>query len=165
MRKQRVSPISEPLAPPLASTVLSNVVDLSTGKDNNNNEEELGNDEDIDEGKQLELLSFMSTWRAVAGKESLPGVKTNIYKARDIAMHYLTAWELDVLAQLLPRQFDTVKFEAVASYEKCRAADECPQQIQGNSDLNLVMKVLRPWSQTTLAPGTRHFTDKTGFTD
>jgi hypothetical protein len=68
----------------------------------------------------------MSTWRAVAGKESLPGVRTNIYKAGDIAMSHLTAWELDVLSQLLPRRFNTVKFEAVASYEKCRAADECP---------------------------------------
>jgi hypothetical protein len=57
-------------------------------------------------------------------------------------MSHLTAWELDVLAQLLPRKFDTVKFEAVALYKKCRVMDKSPQQIQGDSDLDLVMKVL-----------------------
>jgi hypothetical protein len=139
VRKRRIPAVPEPIAPPIASTALGNVVDLSTDDDE---EEELGyNDED----EQLELLRFMSTWRAVAGKESLPSVRTNIYKAGDIAMSDLTAWELDVLTQLLPRRFDTVKFEAVASYEKYRATDKCPQQIQGDLDLNLVMKVLQMW--------------------
>jgi hypothetical protein len=144
-RKRRVSSIPEPLAPPpasTASTALGDVIDLSTDDEE---DEELGNNEDIDEEEQLELLKFMSTWRAVAGKESLPGVRTNIYEVGDIAMSHLTAWELDVLTQLHPRRFDTVKFEAVASYEKCRAADECPQQIKGDSDLDLVMKVLQMW--------------------
>jgi hypothetical protein len=78
-QKRRVPAIPEPSAPPLASAALGSVIDISTdkadredGEDKEDKEDKLGNDDDIDEEEQPELLRFMSTWKAVVDKESLP---------------------------------------------------------------------------------------------
>jgi hypothetical protein len=60
------------------------IVGLST--DEEDEQEELEDDDNVDEEKQPELLSFVSTWRAVAGKGSLRRVRTNIYMAGDITV-------------------------------------------------------------------------------
>ena len=108
-------------------------------------EEEDIEEEDIEEEETR--LSFTSTWRAISGKETLFGSRSNIYTDGDITMLDLLSWKAEVLRQARPRQFDTTatKFEAIASYERGRASDECPQQIRTDSDLTQVMNVLKMW--------------------
>jgi hypothetical protein len=88
-------------------------------------------DDDIDEGSVTEdeegSFTFTSTWRAMTGKESLPGARSSIYAPGGITVDDLFSWKIDILTQLHPRQFEssTAKIEAIASYERARVADEC----------------------------------------
>jgi len=81
----------------------------------------------------------------MAGRESLPGARTSIYAPGEITVDDLLSWKLDILTQLHPRQFETTtaKIEAIASYERARVADECPQHIETDSNLDQVMNVLQ----------------------
>jgi hypothetical protein len=116
--------------------------DIDEGEDDNDIEED-----NIEE--EEEQLTFTSTWRATVGKEPLPGARTRIYKDGEITMNDLFSWEIEVMGQSSPRRFEASasKFEAIASYERARASDECPQYIQGDSDLAEVMNILQAWHQ------------------
>ena len=105
-------------------------------------------DDDIDEDEEGSF-TFTSTWRAMTGKESLPGARSSIYAPGGITVDDLFSWKLDILTQLHPRQFESsaAKIEAIASYERARAADECPQHIETDSDLDQVMNVLQMWHE------------------
>lgn len=65
----------------------------------------------------------------VLGKNTLPGVKSGVYKEGAISMRQLEAWKDRKFADLAPRTFKAVRWEAVASYDKCKASNKCPQDI------------------------------------
>ena len=69
-------------------------------------------------------MKFMSTWRAVSGKEHLPGVQSREYEQWELRMSLLERWRDELLGDLLPREFRVVRFEAVGSYDRCRASEE-----------------------------------------
>jgi len=90
-------------------------------------------------------MKFIATWRAVAGKERLPGVQSREYEEKDIYILLLEQWKDELLASLRPREFWVVRFEAVASYERCKVADERPQELRQSADLSSVLAVLKSW--------------------
>ena len=92
-------------------------------------------------------MKFMSTWRAVAGKEHLPGVQSREYEQWELRMSLLERWRDELLGDLRPKEFRVVRFEAVASYDRCKASDERPQTLRRSSDLYTVIDVLKSWHQ------------------
>jgi hypothetical protein len=50
-----------------------------------------------------------------------------------------------VLYDLQPRSFQVVSLLATASHEKCRQADEFPQELSSSLDLNIVLDYLNKW--------------------
>ena len=58
-----------------------------------------------EEAIQQVPMKFMSTWRAVAGKEFLPGVESAVFEEHEIYMLCLETWKEDLLNFLHPRIF------------------------------------------------------------
>ena len=89
-------------------------------------------------------MKFMSTLRAVSGKEHLPGVQSREYEQWELRMSLLERWRE---GDLLPGEFRVVRFEAVGSYDRCRASEERPQALRRSSDLYSILDVLKSWHQ------------------
>lgn len=114
-------------------------------------------DEDIEEEVEDEdagsttppLARFTSVWKAVAagGKETLPGTKSALFNVNDLFLFQLEAWRDQTLSNLLPRKFTVSQFQAVASHEKARIADCCPQEIRTCDDLNQALNLIKEWHQ------------------
>jgi hypothetical protein len=116
-------------------------------------EERIAEEGDAEEESIIEEeppMKFMSTWRAVAGKEHLPGVQSREYEQWGLRMSLLERWKDELLGDLLPREFRVVRFEAVASYDRCKASDERPQALRQGSDLYSIIDVLKSWHQRWL---------------
>ncbi|KAI9761717.1 MAG: hypothetical protein M1840_001721 [Geoglossum simile] len=68
-------------------------------------------------------------------------------------MTYLSIWKAmvnnkeqrEVLEHAAPRQLEVIRLQAVASYERCRAMDECPVELRGQRDIYDVTEILRMW--------------------
>jgi hypothetical protein len=133
------------LDPPEDPPALPEFSDIWGSEDSIEEETDRESDDNDNIEEEEQHLSFTSTWCAMAGKEQFPGARSIVYIDGDIEMSDLLAWKAEVLLQAHPRQFDIAKFEAIVSYERCRASDECPQQIQTDSDLTQVMGILRMW--------------------
>ena len=88
-------------------------------------------------------IEFMSSWRAIAGKEQLPGVKSAVLREGSLSLYSIEAWKQEMITRLLPRRFKVVKLEAICSYERCKQLDECPQDITTHSDVYTVLEVLK----------------------
>jgi hypothetical protein len=54
-------------------------------------------------------------------------------------------WKKKVLHDLQPRSFRVVSLLATASHEKCRQADEFPQELSSSLDLDTVLNCLEEW--------------------
>ena len=57
----------------------------------------------------------------------------------------IEAWKEKVLRDLQPRAFRVVSLLATASHEKCRQADEFPQELSSILDLEPVLSCLEEW--------------------
>ena len=78
-------------------------------------EEEAPEEEEvIEEAIQQVPMKFTSTWRAIAGKEFLPGVESAVFEEHNLYMLHLETWKEDLLNFLHPRVFQVVRFEAVS---------------------------------------------------
>jgi hypothetical protein len=60
-------------------------------------------------------------------------------------MYMIRQWQDEVIEKARPRQLEVVKIEAIASFERCRAVDECPFDLQGQGDIVRIHEVLRMW--------------------
>ena len=60
--------------------------------------------------------------------------------------HNLKAWNDQVL-KLLPRNFKTLRFKAVASYEGCGTTEKRSQALETNADLLSMIEILKEWFQ------------------
>jgi hypothetical protein len=85
-------------------------------EDNNEVEEEV-EDDDVEE-LPAEPVRFMSVWKAVNGKEILPGTRSAMLDSNTIYLTTIEAWRDKVLMDLSPRKFRIQQLEAIASYEK-----------------------------------------------
>ena len=110
-------------------------------------EEEVVEDDAAEEEKQQEAgpFNFRSTWRALCGKEHLPGIRSGCYTKETLYMFQIEQWRSEVLSNLQPRTFRVVSLVATASYEKCRQADEFPQELRSVLDLHAVLECLEEW--------------------
>jgi hypothetical protein len=92
-----------------------------------------------------DIMKYPSVWKAVVnGKENLSS-RSAIYADNELYMHMIWQWQDEVIEKAQPRQLTVVKLEAVASFERCRAVDECPFDLQDQGDIVRVHEVLRMW--------------------
>lgn len=92
-----------------------------------------------------DIMKYTSVWRAVVnGKENLAS-QSAIYADEELYMHMIRRWQDEVIRKAQPRQLEVVRLEAVASFERCRAVDECPFDLQDQRDIVRVHEVLRMW--------------------
>ena len=97
------------------------------------------------EDSEEEPIEFMSSWRAIASKEQLPGVKSAVLQEGSLSLYSIETWKREMITRLLPRRFKVVKLKAVCSYERCKQLDECPQDITTYSNVYAVLEVLKAW--------------------
>jgi len=112
-------------------------------------EEEEQEQEQDDTNEQLPLapVRFMSVWKAVNGKETLPGTQSAVLTEYTVYFSAIKAWRDKVLLDLLPRKFKIQQLEAIASYEKARACDICQQQIVKLEDLWQAIEIVKEWHE------------------
>src|SRR5206468_69134 len=134
------------LSLPLAQLTESILVE--EGEDSEEETEELGDDEDTSTLSPLLLLvHFTSVWKAVAagGKEVLPGTKSAVFDTDNLFLFQLEAWRDQTLLNLQPQKFSISQLQAIASYEKARQADCCPQEICTSSNLCQAIDLIKEW--------------------
>ena len=79
----------------------------------------------------------------VNGKEPLPGSKGGLWAEDYLSISMLLSWQDKIVRKYLPvRELEVVRLEAIASYERCRVADECRFNIAALVDLISVYKVI-----------------------
>ena len=127
-------------SPPLPQSAQPDV------EDNNEVEEEV-EDDNVEE-LLVELVRFMSMWKAVNGKETLPGTRLAMLDTNTIYLTAIEAWRDKLLRDLLPRKFRIQQLEAIASYEKARASDLCQQQVNNYRDLRRAVEIVEEWHST-----------------
>ena len=95
------------------------------------------------------IIRFTSVWKAVtaSGWEVLPGTKLAVFNVNDLFIFQLEAWRDKTLLNLSPRRFNVSQLQAVASYEKARQADCCPQEIRTREDLCQAIDLIKEWHQ------------------
>jgi hypothetical protein len=115
-------------------------------EDNEEVEEEDNEENEVEEDKDTSLLVyFTSVWKAVAAsrKEVLPGTKSALFNVNNLFLYQLEAWRDQILLDLLLRKFAISQFQAIASYEKARQADYCPQEIRSRNDLYQALDLIK----------------------
>lgn len=108
-------------------------------------EEEEAEEEDAEEVGEPEGLKFMSIWRATCGKEQLPGTQSRVLDPCMVSMLGVYEWQDTLFAQLHPKTFKVIGLQAVASYDRCRTADEMSQELKMDNDLASIINVLVEW--------------------
>jgi hypothetical protein len=108
-----------------------------------------GDDDDDVEEQQEEveedIMKYLSVWKAgVNGKENLTS-QSAIYTDNELYMYMIRHWQDEAIEKAQPRQLKVVKLEAVASFERCRAVDECPFDLQNQHDIVRIYEMLRMW--------------------
>ena len=90
-------------------------------------------------------MQYLSIWKAIVnGKENLAS-RSAIYKDDELWMFMIRQWQDEVIEKARPRQLEVIRLEAVASFERCRAIDECPFDLQDQQDITRLHEVLRMW--------------------
>ena len=115
-------------------------------EDNDEVEDEV-EDDDVEE-LPVEPVRFMSVWKAVNGKEILPGTQSAMFDSNTIYLTAIEAWRDKLLMDLSPRKFRIQQLEAIASYEKARAGDLCQQQVNNYGDLRRAVEIVEEWHLT-----------------
>jgi len=116
--------------PLLLSSTQSNarLIEISDEEDieDNNTEEEDIEDNNAKEKEGARPFKFKTTWKALCGKEHLPGIQSAYFTKGALFIVDIELWKQKVLCDLQPRSFRVVSLLATASYEKCQQADEFP---------------------------------------
>jgi hypothetical protein len=124
-----------------ALTVSSPSVQAPVKRTHRMNEDEF--EEEAEENLSVETddeiragpVSFMSRWKAVAGKEVLSGAQSQKLNTDTIFYHSIVVWRDSVVARCLPRKFNINKLEAAVYYERQPKADVFLQEIHDRADL------------------------------
>lgn len=80
--------------------------------DNNVNEEEDIEDDDAEEEEEARSFKFKTTWKAICGKEHLPGIRSAYLTNDALFMIDIELWKKKVLDDLQPRSFRVVSLLA-----------------------------------------------------
>jgi hypothetical protein len=90
-----------------------------------------------------DVIKYPSVWKAVVnGKENLAS-QSAIFADEELYMFIVKQWRDKVIEKAQPQQLKVVKLKAVASFERGRAVDECPFDLQDQQDIERVYEVLR----------------------
>jgi hypothetical protein len=119
--KTQLSAVSNIPEPPLFIQSNAGLIEIS-----DNEEEELKEDNNTEEEEEARPFKFKTTWKALCGKEHLPGIQSAYFIKGALFMVDIELWKQKVLYDLQPRSFQVVSLLATALYEKCRQADEFP---------------------------------------
>jgi hypothetical protein len=144
-KRQKTIPVPSPATPVEPS------VDEDNEGEGENIEEPVGvQDEDVGSPPlppPLPPARFISVWKAVTSgvRESLPGTKSAVFDTKNIYYFELDEWQNQIVLLLLPRKFKITRLQAVASYEKARQADCCPQDIWSSEDLDQALAIIKEW--------------------
>lgn len=149
---KKAKPRAAPHTPPGSSieplTLSSSPPPQSAQLDAEDNDEVEEEEEDDDIELPLAPVRFMSMWKAVNGKETLPGTQSAMLDSNTIYLSAIEAWRDKLLRDLLPRKFRIQQLEAIASYEKARANDLCQQQVNNYGDLRRAVEIVKEWHST-----------------
>ena len=104
--------------------------------------EEQPEEEPEEEPEELPI-SFMSRWKAVCGREALPGAVSSKYDTTNLFYHLIERWQDSIIAKCLPRIFTVNRLEAAASYEKQSKTDHFRYEISDRRDLYKVTELLK----------------------
>jgi hypothetical protein len=136
------------------SNIVDNEVRLQLSILDEEDEDIADNDDDDDDDDDVEeqqeevegdIMKYPSVWKAVVnGKENLTSWSA-IYTDNELHMYMIRHWQDEVIEKAQPRQLTVVKLEAVASFERCRAVDECPFDLQNQQDIVHIHEMLRMW--------------------
>ncbi|KAI9760226.1 MAG: hypothetical protein M1840_002588 [Geoglossum simile] len=107
-------------------------------------EEEEGEEKEEEE-KEEDALRYTSVWKAMVNTKETLCSKSGIYTESDLSIYSIRVWQREVLEHARPRQLEIVKFEAITSYERCRALDECPFELQYQDDFQDALEMLKIW--------------------
>ena len=102
-------------------------------------------EEEEEEEEEENTLIYTSVWKAMVNTKETLCSKSGIYTESDLSIYTIRVWQREVLERARPRQLEMVKLEAIASYERCRALDECPFELQHQHDFQDALEVLRMW--------------------
>jgi hypothetical protein len=103
-------------------------------------------EEELEEEPEDLPISFMSRWKAVHGKEVLPGAVSSKYSTTNLFYYLIEHWRDSIIAKCLPRVFIVNRLEAAASYEKQSKADHFRYEIGERCDLYKVIELLKDLS-------------------
>jgi hypothetical protein len=144
-----ISTIPEPLLSTQNNAKLIEISDKEEEDEEEDNdvdeEEDIEDDDAEEEEEEARLFKFKTTWKALCGKEQLPGIQSAYFIRGALYMIDIELWKKKVLQDLQPRSFRVVSLLATASHEKCRQADEFPQELSSSLDLDTVLNCLEEW--------------------
>ncbi|KAH0562442.1 hypothetical protein GP486_002867 [Trichoglossum hirsutum] len=122
--------------------------DENENEDENEDEDE---DEDIassaiDEDILIEedIMKYPSVWKAVVNTKETLCSKSGIY-TDNLSIYSIRYWQREVIEKAVSRQLEVVRLEAIASYERCRALDECPFELRSQQDVLDALEMLKMW--------------------
>jgi hypothetical protein len=162
---------------PRATTRVASDVDsaVSTHRHVNSDDDEasattLGDDnkEGVEGTIRKDPLRFTMTWKAMAGKVEMPGVRFASSKPNDITYDILMQWGIEVEIRYLVKytdhrlSFNTL--EVVVTYDKARTPQELKMEINGNDNLRPVFEILRTFFSEGKKP-TARFTSQYSIDD
>lgn len=103
--------------------------------------------EEVDEDNLVEedIMKYPSVWKAIVNTKETLCSKSGIYTENDLSIYSIRYWQREVIERATSRQLEVVRLEAVASYERCRALDECPFELQSQRDILNALEMLKMW--------------------
>ena len=114
-------------------------------------EEEEDKEEEEEEEKEEEdrtslppvPVSFMSRWKAVSGREALPGAVSLKYNTENLFYNSIKSWRDSIIRKCLPQIFNINRLKAAASYKRQLKANNFLYEVNDRNDLYKVLKLLK----------------------
>jgi hypothetical protein len=85
----------------------------------------------------------MSRWKAVYGREALPGAVSSKYDTTNLFYHLIEHWRDSIIAKCLPRIFTVNRLKAAASYKKQLKTNHFRYKISERRNLYKVTELLK----------------------
>jgi len=80
-------------------------------------------------------VSFISRWKAVSGREALPGAMSSKYDTENLLYSLIKRWRDSVITRCLPWIFNVNRLEAAASYKRQLKANNFLYEVNDRTDL------------------------------
>ncbi|KAI9765687.1 MAG: hypothetical protein M1840_007245 [Geoglossum simile] len=96
------------------------------------------------EEKDEDTMTYLSVWKAMVNSKEVLCSKSRLFTV-DPTIYSIQCWQREVLEHAAPQQLEVIRLQAVASYERCRALDECPVKLRSQRDIYDATEILRIW--------------------